>query len=330
MSKYFFIRDLESDQYRENFLVSSVVTVFAIRIFLKLTDYPQLGIGNLHIAHILWGGVFMLAAIIILLSFLNKSSLQIASVLGGIGFGTFIDEFGKVVTRDNNYFFRPTIAYIYIIFVLIYLAFHIIARYRPVSKKEYLVNAIAMLKESIITDFDTEEKQQAREYLQKADQRSRVVESLTHLFDHIDALPPSKPNTVIRFRHILKRIYWSIAKSDLILKGVIAFLAFQTLRTITQSIMLLVLKPTMPFEDWGKLLSSFLAASFIIVGFFMLRFSKIESYRFFRIAVLISLLLTDFFSLIQLQWYELLSIAGNVFVLQVINYAQLQEREKGK
>jgi len=86
----------------------------------------------------------------------------------------------------------------------------------------------------------------------------------------------------------------------------------------------------MPFEDWGKLLSSFLAASFIIVGFFMLRFSKIESYRFFRIAVLISLLLTDFFSLIQLQWYELLSIAGNVFVLQVINYAQLQEREKGK
>src|SRR5690242_9941062 len=116
--KDFFIRNLEADTYRENFLISAVVTVFIIRIFLKLTGYPHLGTGDLHIAHMIWGGFFMMAAIIILLSFLSKSAANTASIIGGIGFGFFIDEIGKFITSDNDYFFQPTIALIYIIFVL--------------------------------------------------------------------------------------------------------------------------------------------------------------------------------------------------------------------
>ncbi|MBI3887641.1 hypothetical protein HY310_01065 [Candidatus Microgenomates bacterium] len=140
MNKPFLIRDLEANRNRENFFVAAIVTIFIIRIFLQLTDYPQLGLGDLHIAHILWGGLFMLTAIIILLSFLNKSAASIAAVLGGIGFGTFIDELGKVITKENDYFFQPTIAYIYITFVLLYLISRLIPRYRPISQKEYLVN----------------------------------------------------------------------------------------------------------------------------------------------------------------------------------------------
>ena len=61
--------NLEAGEYLENFFVSALFSVFAIRIFLSLTDYPQVGVGGLHIAHMLWGGFLMLIAIIILSSF---------------------------------------------------------------------------------------------------------------------------------------------------------------------------------------------------------------------------------------------------------------------
>jgi hypothetical protein len=93
LPKDIFIRNLEAERLWENFLVSAVTSIFIIRFFLFLTGYPQLGGAGLHIAHMLWGGLFMLIAIIILLSFLTRAAMTTASILGGAGFGIFIDEF---------------------------------------------------------------------------------------------------------------------------------------------------------------------------------------------------------------------------------------------
>jgi hypothetical protein len=329
ISRDFFIRNLEANSYRENFLVSAIVTVFVIRIFLKLTDYPQLGGGDLHIAHVLWGGLFMVAAIIILLSALNKAAVSVASILGGIGFGTFIDELGKLITKDNDYFFQPTIAFIYITFVLIYLVLRAIPRYEPISEKEYLANTVELLKESAINDFDHEEEKRALRYLKRCDPKDPIVISLTQLLSRIETLPV-KPSFITRIRAILRRWYNRVAHSSWILKGVMFFLAFQILRVMFEAGMLMIERPDLVSHEWGKLLSSLLAAIFLIVGFSALRFSKVEAYKFFRIALLISLFLVDFFAFMTSQWYELISVFANVFVLLVINYAQGLEREKRK
>ena len=109
--------DFESEENLENFFVSAVLAVFAVRIYLFLTGYPQLGNEEVHIAHMLWGGMLMVTALITLLVFLSKEVRHLGSIVAGIGFGVFIDELGKVITSDNNYFFQPAIALIYIIFV---------------------------------------------------------------------------------------------------------------------------------------------------------------------------------------------------------------------
>src|SRR6266550_2141930 len=97
-------------------LVCAVLTILIVRTQLYLTNYPQLGGHGLHIAHLLWGGLLMLIALLVLLAFIGRHIQSSAALLGGIGFGTFIDELGKFITSDNNYFFQPAIPLIYIIF----------------------------------------------------------------------------------------------------------------------------------------------------------------------------------------------------------------------
>src|SRR6266545_2811878 len=57
-------------------LVCAVGTILLIRTELWLTNYPQLGGHGLHIAHLFWGGLAMLIAIVILVSFLGPFALQ--------------------------------------------------------------------------------------------------------------------------------------------------------------------------------------------------------------------------------------------------------------
>src|SRR5437764_10337313 len=106
-------RNIEIRSLLDTFFVFAIATILIIRLQLWATNYPKLGGGKLHIAHMLWGGVGMLVAIIILLSFLSRGRRHFAAILGGIGFGFFIDEIGKFVTSDSDYFFKPAAGMIY-------------------------------------------------------------------------------------------------------------------------------------------------------------------------------------------------------------------------
>jgi len=328
LPKDLFIRNLEASSYRENFLVSAIVSVFLIRIFLHFTHYPQLGTGIFHIAHILWGGFFMMASLLILLSFLSQKAAVVASILGGIGFGAFIDELGKFITSDNNYFFQPTIALIYIVFVLIFLVSRLIPSYRAITQREYLVNALDMIKESAINDFDAEEEKRAKEYLKKCDATNPIVKALKRLLSQLEVVANPTPGFFTKIRRSFRRWYYAVARSGFVVNAVIIFLVLQTLLTITQIATLFLFRPMLTFSEWGQLFSSMLAGVFVLIGFFALQFSRVEAYRFFRVSVLITLLLTQFFVLMHLGWSDIFGLSLNIFALFVVNYAMVRDRKK--
>lgn len=326
--RYSPIRNLEGDIYRENFFVAAIVSMLAIRFYLYLTGFPQIGGGGLHIAHMLWGGFLMMIALVLVFSFLNKGTLHIASIVGGIGFGTFIDELGKFITSDNNYFFQPTIAIIYIIFVLLFLLMKAIGRYPPVSKQEYLINAMQLTQDAVLHDLDRNEEKQALAYLKKADHKNPITGALRSLLHEVEKIPPPRPSMVTRCIRRVKNIYYKIANWQRIMTVVVIAFVLNALYVILDTVNVFVNHPTLSFSELARLYCAIFAGLFVIAGLLFLRHARLQSYRYFKIALLINIFLTQVFTFYQDQFEALIGLSIYILLLLLLDYGIGREREK--
>ena len=332
-----FYRNIDAQDYLELFLVSAVSSLLLTRFYLYVAAYPQVGSGRLHIAHVLFGGFFMLTAIILQLSLLGRRTQRTAAVLGGIGFGVFIDELGKFITRDNNYFFRPTIGIIYAIFISLYLLFNFLSRTTKLSSVEYQLNAMMLLEEAVRQDLDRHEKQRILHLLSKADQTSVVTVELLAMVRRLDTVPPTRPRRFSRTIQKLDQMYrrfWRqrgsrrlvgvffIVEAALFLVLVIANIANNYDATLD------VLRGHQMYGHSlliGQLLSSVIATGFAASGAFKLRTSRESAFEDFRRATLVNLFLTEFFIFSRIQFGAIPSFTLNVLLLIALRYALHQE-----
>ena len=182
-------RNAEAALLLESFFIAAVASFLGIRWFLALTGYPRIGSGGLHIAHMLWGGLLMLLALMLLLAFLDRSVQHVAAVVAGLGFGTFIDEIGKFVTADNNYFYRPAVALIYGLFVIAFLVARTLIGQRPLSQDEAIANALSLLAGTAHGPIEPDDRARIQQLLELADPEA----ALTRLAkSHLAELPAAR------------------------------------------------------------------------------------------------------------------------------------------
>jgi hypothetical protein len=162
-------RNAEAPWLFESFFVAAVASFLGIRWFLALTDYPRIGSNGIHIAHMLWGGLLMLLALLLLLAFLDRSVGHAAALIAGLGFGTFIDEIGKFVTADNDYFYRPAVALVYAAFVIAFLVARTFVGQRRLTQREALANALRRLAESADRPIEPDDRARIARLLALAD-----------------------------------------------------------------------------------------------------------------------------------------------------------------
>jgi hypothetical protein len=217
-----FVRNLEGSDLMEIFFVTAVASIQAIRGFLHLTGYPQFNPGGLHIAHVLVGGLFMLRAIILFQAFTGRAVRSLASLLGGFGFGAFIDEVGKFVTANNDYFFKPSVAIIYIIFIIIYFFMEHINRSPWLSDKERLVNVLELTKEAVTLDLRSEYQQRALSLLSETDPNNPVTIALSELMKNIKSIPEQEPDTWTRIKRRASNAYARIVRKPWFTRVVMA------------------------------------------------------------------------------------------------------------
>ena len=201
----FFVRRVDATNHFEIFFVSAVATIILVRAILAATGWPQLGGGKIHFAHLLWGGLGMLIALILFMSMEGRLWKVLATFAAGIGFGLFIDELGKFITSDNNYFFKPTIAIIYVVFVVLLLVARAISHAVAVSPQSALDNAFDLAKEAVIRDMDQAERTDALAMLARCDQTDPIVGQLRSMVEGMTDVPACAPPALLRLKARLGR-----------------------------------------------------------------------------------------------------------------------------
>ncbi|MHB8651372.1 MAG: hypothetical protein ACYDBR_14550 [Gaiellaceae bacterium] len=154
------------------------------------TGYPQVGGSKLHIAHVLYGGLLLLAALIATLAFLSPATRSLTPVVGGIGFGLFIDEVGKFVTKNVNYFYRPAIAIIYVCFVVLFGIIRWLSRRRFTGEEATLIGLEA-LQRAVVGSLSAERRTRVLGLLRASPDADPLARSVCELLERSAAAPAS-------------------------------------------------------------------------------------------------------------------------------------------
>lgn len=314
------IRNVSMRRLLDNLFVSAVATVLLIRAFLFLTGWPIIGGQTLHIAHMLWGGFFMLAAIVLLLAFLGHRVQYWAAILGGVGFGFFIDELGKFITQDNNYFFQPTFMLMYLIFMGLYFIIRELGKQIELSEVERLVNALDLSQEAVMKHVDENERRQLLSLVEVSSEHESLFAQLRLIIKDTVTAPESE---WLKIKMRAKQTYFDFVQSKYFIPAIVGLWVVQG-GLLAYSF----------HEFWITTSSSFveqtivilgvgfavIAGTYILRGIFELSTSRTVAYQRFYRGNLISVLLMQPFALYVATFAPILALGINLLALFGLQY----------
>lgn len=289
------VRNVNAPANIVTFVVAGVTTVIVTRLYLALSGYPQIGGGGLHIAHMLPGGLLMLVALFLLLTYVGPVVRPAAALLGGIGFGLFIDEVGKFVTSDNDYFFRPAPAIMYVVFVVVVLGVQALHD-RRLDPRERLANAVDQTVEGVAGGLSQRRRADAVGQVSAAG----PIEGAALVRALIDGCPDDNveiPAPAERIRLTLRRGFERLTAKRWTDQVIVALLAAQ----VAGAVAVAVLSRTAGAGSWREVTffgvagGAAAAAGLTTYGARRLRTDRVRAVAAFQLAVLSFLLATRVF-----------------------------------
>lgn len=340
MAKSFY-RNVRGRDLLDAFLISAISSLLLVRFYLYMTGYPQIGGGPLHIAHMLYGGILMMVALVISMVFLGMRARQVSAVVGGVGFGVFIDELGKFITEDNNYFFRPTIGIIYAVFVILYLLFNFLTRTQRLSSREYQLNALVEIEEAIAQDLDTSERAHIYRLLDASNKDSAMTKHMRNFVDTLRitaGVRPSRGQILLRKIDDIYKRFWEKRASNFVVRLIflaeLVILVAAVIYTVYNNIddIQAVFSGAATYGREliiAQVLASIVAAGFVLYGLSKLGSSRYAAFEQFRRATLINIYMIQFFIFVRLQFEALPGFIASVILLLLITFVLRQERRLG-
>jgi len=259
---------------------------------------------------------------------------SVAAVVGGLGFGTFVDELGKFITSDNNYFFQPTIGLLYVIFVVLFLVFRQIERRRPPTDQELLVNAADMLKEAIIDGARSDEVNRALVLLDRSGLQTDTTNAIRQAVLHADVVDPGGPSLPARVALAVRRGYDWLMGWRWFQRTIVFIFVINAVVTLLGAFLAVVVVAIMDplgvlaggtalFPAAGYTVASVAVSVLSVVGVVRFPRSRLDAYRWFKRAVLVSIFLVQVFTFFQ---SELAALGGFVFDLLLLSGLNVMSR----
>ena len=323
-------RNVEAPLLFESFFIAAVASFLGIRWFLAATGYPRIGSAGIHIAHMLWGGLLLLGAVLLLVGFLDRSVSRASAVIAGLGFGTFIDEIGKFVTSDNDYFFRPSITLIYGIFVVVFLVARTLVGRRRVTGDEALANALNLMAGAPTRGLEPDDRSLIQELLELADPAdpragiaARYLAAIPAVPDHDGLVEIVRDRLAAAYARVMA-VSWA---DEALVVGVVVYAVL----AVVGAILLAASPPQdgtagLTFSTAAQVGSTIVGALFIGRGALALRQSRLEAYHWFQRGLLVWILVTQVFVFYSSQLGGLLGLAIDLVAYGSLRYAIGQER----
>jgi hypothetical protein len=324
-------RTIQAPALMERFLISAVVAVLLIRAYLTATGFPQIGGHGLHIAHMLFGGIGMLVALLTSLVFLGPRPRIFASIVGGAGFGAFIDELGKFITSDNDYFYQPTVALIYVVFVLLYIATERLSSETHPTLDERLAQATDVVTGAVIDGFPRRERETALRLLSESDPANPLVPALRQALVRIAVAPDPDPNLPTRISQRVTRGYTWLAGQPRFLSVILAVAAVSALFSLRELTVTLLADENHGVRRYLEstagllLIANLIAVVLLLIGLMHLRRSRLIAYHWFRRAVLVSLLVAQPLAFYAQQLTALVGLALTLVLLSAVEFGIARE-----
>jgi hypothetical protein len=321
-------RDTAAVRHITTFLVVTVATVLVTRAYLAAAGYPQIGGGDLHVAHVLWGGLLMAVAFVLLLSYVGPAVRWVGAVVGGVGFGLFVDEVGKFVTTDNDYFYAPTAALIYATIVALVLLVEAMHGRREHHPAEYLAVAADRSVAGLAGGFTEAARAEARSLVERgrgepgAPELAALVEAVPH--DEV-SLPDPVHRLVARTDRWLRRavgLRWAGWLVGLAVLGVAASSALAGLRVLSGD------AASPPWVGLGILAGAGVTAACVAIAAVMRWRDPHRAAAWVRRGVLVSLLITQVLVFRAVQWVGVMGLMVDLVVFALLEVASREGAEE--
>lgn len=195
-SRYRAIVSVDAWRYVLIMIVAFATTVVVTRLYLEATGYPQIGNETFHFAHALWGGLLLVLAALVLLIFVNRWIYGLSAVLAGLGVGLFIDEVGKFITQQNDYFFPLAAPIIYVAFLLLLLVYLILSHRSATSLRSDMYQVLRELEEVLEDDLSPSERADLLARLERI-RDQKVRRDFSELANHLITFLQSSSITIV-------------------------------------------------------------------------------------------------------------------------------------
>jgi hypothetical protein len=274
----------------------------------------------------------MLCALVLLLAFLGDTLRGFAAIVGGIGFGLFIDELGKFITSDNNYFFQPTIALIYVIFILLYLVARVIDSTLPHTEQSYLANALNLMSDGILRGYDRSDHQRALNLLDHVSEQNPMANALRAALAQIVFAPDPRPSWMVRCFHAVRDRYYAICRARWFWRIVMVCFVVYAIISVIATLVVVASIIHEPLRRAGVSVKgdigfSTLSDLLIVVGVVVWLRSRQQSLLWFKRAIIVSILLAQPFLFYTDQLAALVWLIVDLVLLETLNFMIDSERK---
>ncbi len=320
----------------EQFFVAAVVAVLGIRIYLQATGFPQVDGGELHIAHLLWGGLLMLVAVVLSLTFLGRHIHSWVAILGGLGFGTFIDELGKFITSDYDYFYRPAWVIIYLIFILMFFTFTALTRRRHPTGRAALATALDMVQNAVLFGLSRNDREVILRLLDDSDSDSPLTGVLRKTIVDMPLAIVKRPGILRRTQNRIRDWYHGVTRSRRFRAIVVTLWSIFTIGSagvliagIVDDPNYSITHPAIGIVDAVRIAVVLISAVLAVLGIVSLA-RRLTAYQWFRLAILVSLLVGQPLAFYTSEIFATSGLVVDMVCLGAFNYGtslEMADRE---